>query len=98
MATGSRTFPPLLGCTVLRSVIVLMEDVTSCHQVVTWRPSGNLGDTISQHFLGGGHALRNTDLVSSGGERYRLTTRATGTVQAQIHIVLRNFDRFGIEC
>ena len=70
----------------------------SCHQVVTWRPSGNLGDTISQHFLGGGHALRNTDLVSSGGERYRLTTRATGTVQAQIHIVLRNFDRFGIEC
>ena len=98
MATGSRTFPPPLDYTVLRSVIVMMEDVTSCDQVVTWRPSGNLGDTISQHFLGGGHALRNTDLVSSGGERYRLTTRATGTVQAQIHIVLRNFDRFGIEC
>lgn len=74
------------------------QDVMTCHQVVTWRPSGSLGDTISQHFLGGGHALKNTDLVTGGGERYRLTTRAAGTVRAQIHLVLRNFDRFGIEC
>ena len=69
-----------------------------CVQVVTWRPSGSLSDTISQHFLGGGHTLRNTDLVTSPGERYRLTTRATGTLTAHAHIVLRNFDRFGIEC
>lgn len=77
---------------------VRMSCLKICYQVVTWRPSGSLGDTISQHFLGGGHALKNTDLVTSGGERYRLTTRAAGTIQAQIHLVLRNFDRFGIEC
>ena len=67
-------------------------------QVVTWKPSGNLSDTISQHFLGGGHQLKNTELIFSSHERYRLTTLATGKDSAQFHIVLRNFDRFGIEC
>ena len=42
-----------------------------------------------QHFLGGGHQLRNTELVWGAGERYRLTSQATGTVTAQLHIVLR---------
>jgi len=67
-------------------------------EIVTWRPSGSLGDTISQHFLGGGHTLKNTELVSSSQERYRLTCRAAGSVRANVHIILRNFDRFGIEC
>jgi len=67
-------------------------------EVVTWKPSGNLTDTISQHFLGGGHQLKNTELIFASHERYRLTTLATGRVFGQVHIVLRNFDRFGIEC
>ena len=67
-------------------------------QVVTWKPSGNLTDTISQHFLGGSHQLKNPELVFSSTERYRLTTVTSGTVRASLNIVTRNFDRFGIEC
>ena len=67
-------------------------------EVVTWKPAGNLTDTISQHFLGGSHQLKNTELVFSSKDRYRLTTVATGSVSARLNIVLRNFHRFGIEC
>jgi B9 domain-containing protein 2 len=49
-------------------------------------------------FLGGGPQLRNPDLIYSGADRYHLRTVAMGNVQMQLNVILRNFDKFGIEC
>ncbi|XP_023347336.1 B9 domain-containing protein 2 [Eurytemora carolleeae] len=67
-------------------------------QILTWRPAGGYTDTISHHFLGGSHQLKAPELIFSATERHRLTTVATGKIFAQLHIVLRNFEKFGIEC
>ena len=66
--------------------------------VVTWRPSGSLRETISNYYVGGGHQLRHPDWLSLVSDRFRLTTTAMGKVHLQLGIVHRNFDKFGIEC
>ena len=67
------------------------------HEVVTWRPSGSIRDTISQFYVGGGNQLRNPDVTLSSTDRYRLTTTAMGKIQVNLGVILRNFDKFGIE-
>ena len=64
----------------------------------TWQPSGTFFESVSQQFLGGAAELRNPDVVYSGSQRYKLTTVATGKVHLQLGIILRNFDKYGIEC
>ena len=53
---------------------------------------------MSQSFLGGGPQLKNPDLIYSGADRYKLHTIAMGTVHLQLGVILRNFDKYGIEC
>ncbi|XP_069677121.1 B9 domain-containing protein 2-like isoform X1 [Periplaneta americana] len=65
---------------------------------VTWRPVGSLQDQFVQYFLGGGPQLKNPDLVYSGNDRYRLQTETMGTVHLELGVILRNFDKYGIEC
>ena len=64
----------------------------------TWRPSGTMREQISQMFVGGGPQLRNPDLIYSGADRYHLRTLTMGKVHLQLGVVLRNFDKYGIEC
>ncbi|XP_077192705.1 B9 domain-containing protein 2 [Paroedura picta] len=64
---------------------------------VTWRPLGSWQEQISQRFVGGGPQLLNSDLIYTGGDRYRLQTSAMGTVHLQLAVLLRNFDRYGVE-
>ena len=64
----------------------------------TWRPSGTYREQVSQSFLGGGPQLKNPDLIYSGADRYKLHTVAMGTVHLQLGVILRNFDKYGIEC
>ena len=64
----------------------------------TWRPVGTMREQISQLFLGGGPQLRNPDLIYSGADRYHLRTMAMGKVHLQIGVIMRNFDKYGIEC
>ena len=66
-----------------------------CH---TWRPTGSFMETVSQQFLGGGPQLKNADLIYSGTDRYRLHTIAMGKVHLRLGVILRNFDKFGVEC
>ena len=66
-------------------------------EVVTWKPSGSLRDTISQFYVGGSHQLRNPDLIISSTDRYRLSTTTMGKVYVQLAVVLRNFEKFGVE-
>eukprot|EP01137_Pigoraptor_chileana_P016609 Opistho-2@73624 len=69
------------------------------HEVdcVTWRPAGNLMEQISAFFLGGGLQLKSPDLVYNGADRYRLRTVAMGNVHLQLSVILRNFEKFGVE-
>lgn len=64
----------------------------------TWRPSGSFKEQVSQYFLGGGPQLKNPDLIYSGADRYRLHTIAMGSVHVRLGVILRNFDKYGIEC
>ena len=64
----------------------------------TWRPSGTYREQVSQSFLGGGPQLKNPDLIYSGADRYKLHTVAMGTIHLQLGVILRHFDKYGIEC
>ena len=63
-----------------------------------WRPIGSLREQITQAFLGGGPQLKNPDLIYSGADRYHLRTQAMGKVHLQLGVIMRNFDKYGIEC
>ncbi len=63
-----------------------------------WRPAGSFREQISQLFLGGSAQLRNPDLIYSGADRYHLRTQAMGNIHLQLGVILRNFDKYGIEC
>ena len=34
-------------------------------EIATWKPSGSLTDSLSQHFLGGAHQLKSSELIFS---------------------------------
>jgi len=64
----------------------------------TWRPRGSFTEQISQTFVGGGIQLRNPDLAYGTNNRFRLNSEAMGTVHLQLGLIMRNFDKYGIEC
>lgn len=66
-------------------------------QCVTWRPVGTWQEQLAQMFVGGGPQLRSPDLIYSGADRYRLHTEAMGTVELELCVILRHFERYGIE-
>ena len=67
-------------------------------QCVTWKPTGTWRQRLRSYFVGGGPMLRNSDIIYTGPDRYRLTTVAMGTIHLNLSVILRNFDKFGIEC
>ncbi|XP_016332772.1 B9 domain-containing protein 2-like isoform X1 [Sinocyclocheilus anshuiensis] len=66
-------------------------------QCVTWRPLGSWQDQLAEMFVGGGPQLRSPDLIYSGADRYRLHTVGMGTVELELCVILRHFDRYGVE-
>jgi B9 domain-containing protein 2 len=74
-------------------------EYTSFHQVTKHvNVSGTMRDQFVQYFLGGGPQLKNADLIYSGNDRYHLQTETMGVVHLEIGVILRNFDKYGIEC
>lgn len=65
---------------------------------VTWQPVGTFREQVSQMFVGGGPQLRNPDLIYSGADRFNLRTQAMGKVHMELNVIVRNFDKYGIEC
>lgn len=63
----------------------------------TWKPQSSLRDQFVSYFLGGGAQLRSTDVVYSQADRFRLYTTSSGSVVLDLQLVLRNFDKFGVE-
>ncbi|XP_021474379.2 B9 domain-containing protein 2 isoform X1 [Oncorhynchus mykiss] len=64
---------------------------------VTWRPLGSWQEQIAQIFVGGGPQLRSPDIIYSGADRYRLHTVAMGSVELELGIIMRHFDKYGVE-
>ncbi|XP_049813233.1 B9 domain-containing protein 2 isoform X4 [Schistocerca nitens] len=58
---------------------------------------GTLRDQIRQYFVGGGPQLKNIELAYCGYDRYRLQTETMGIVHMELGIILRHFDKFGVE-
>ncbi len=51
----------------------------------------------SAFFLGGSPILRDESLIHNSKDRQRIRTEAMGTVYIQLGVVLRNFEKFGVE-
>lgn len=66
-------------------------------ECTTWKPNGTLKEELTQYFVGGCLQLKSPDMIYSGADRYKLHTVAMGKVHVQLNIILRNFDKFGIE-
>jgi len=66
----------------------------SCH---TWRPVGTVTDQISQLFTGESLKLTNEEIIIKNDDRFRLQTQAMGQVNLELYVVLKNFDKYGIE-
>ncbi|XP_015443916.1 B9 domain-containing protein 2 isoform X1 [Pteropus alecto] len=64
----------------------------------TWRPLGSWREQLARAFVGGGPQLLHADAIYSGADRYRLHTAAGGTVHLELGLLLRHFDRYGVEC
>jgi B9 domain-containing protein 2 len=68
-------------------------------ECVTWRPMGSVKDQVTSYFLGGSLQLKNPDLfnANSTDELYRLKTISMGKVHLRLNVILRNFDKYGVE-
>lgn len=66
-------------------------------ECVTWRPMGTVKDQITSYFVGGALQLKNPDLANSSSDLYRLKTISMGKVHLRLNIILRNFDKYGVE-
>ncbi|XP_047568016.1 B9 domain-containing protein 2 isoform X1 [Lutra lutra] len=64
----------------------------------TWRPLGSWREQLARAFVGGGPQLLHGDTIYSGADRYRLHTAAGGIVRLELGLLLRHFDRYGVEC
>lgn len=63
----------------------------------TWKPLGNLQDKITSLFTGESLKLTNEQVIFSGDERFKLQTETKGKITLQLFVVMKNFDKFGIE-
>lgn len=59
----------------------------------TWIPEGSLGERLAAFFLGGNPRLKYEELIHTPGDRFRLNTVASGVVQLQLGVVVKDFER-----
>eukprot|EP00741_Cyanophora_paradoxa_P008346 tig00001299_g8073.t1 len=66
-------------------------------EVPCWRPVGSWSERFSAFFIGGNPQLKHEEYVTSGSDRFRLKTIATGTVHLKIGVLTKNFEKFGVQ-
>jgi B9 domain-containing protein 2 len=54
-------------------------------------------DQISQLFTGESLKLTNEEIIITNDDRFRLQTQTMGVVNLELYVVLKNFDKYGIE-
>ena len=55
-------------------------------------------EEVAGRLIGGGLHLKNPDLVYNGAERFRLRTRAMGSVHVEVQLITRHFKKYGVDC
>ena len=60
---------------------------------------GSVKDQVTSYFVGGSLQLKNPDLFNSNStdELYRLKTVSMGKINLRLNVILRNFDKYGVE-
>jgi len=67
-------------------------------ECVTWRPAADKWAAGAQSFfLGGAPHLVHDELVYTHADRFRLFAETTGTVHIELGIVLKDFEKNGVE-
>ncbi|XP_044009827.1 B9 domain-containing protein 2-like [Aphidius gifuensis] len=61
----------------------------------TWKPIGNCLDQLRDRFLGITLQLKSPNLLANGGDRFELLTQSLGTVNIVLHVIAKNFIKFG---
>lgn len=65
--------------------------------IPTWKVSPlSLLDSIKEKFFTGGFTIVKKDLISSGIERYKLSTISSGTVKVHLSLVFKHFRKYNI--
>ena len=62
-----------------------------------WIPEGTQLEQIASFFIGGSPRLVHEDVAYSPGDRFRLVTKSTGVVHVHFQVVLKNFDKYGVQ-
>ena len=66
--------------------------------ISTWKISPvSLLDSIKEKFFTGGFTVVKKDLISSGIERYKLSTISSGTVEINLNLVFKHFRKYNIQ-
>jgi B9 domain-containing protein 2 len=58
---------------------------------------GSFKDQITSYFVGGGLQLKNPELAVANSELYRLKTVSMGKIHLRLNVILRNFEKYGVE-
>ncbi|EDQ92386.1 uncharacterized protein MONBRDRAFT_17074 [Monosiga brevicollis MX1] len=65
-----------------------------CH---CWRPAGSALESLRGRLVGGGYQLGKTDIVHTQADRFKLKTETMGCVQIRVSLLMRHFQKYGIE-
>ncbi|XP_076548891.1 tectonic-3 [Osmia lignaria lignaria] len=63
-----------------------------CH---TWKPIGNWKDRLKDKFLGITLQLKSPNVLVNCLDRFELLTESMGTVKIELHILTKNFEKYG---
>ncbi|XP_012276917.1 B9 domain-containing protein 2 [Orussus abietinus] len=63
-----------------------------CH---TWKPIGDWKDRLKDKFLGVTLQLKSPSVLCNTQDRFELLTESMGSVNINLHILAKNFDKFG---
>lgn len=56
---------------------------------------GDWQDRLKDKFLGTTLQLKSPDVLVNADDRFELLTESMGTVQIDLYVLVRNFDKFG---
>lgn len=59
--------------------------------------SGSWQDRLKDRFLGMTLQLKNPGLLANGDDRFELLTESMGSVDVNLHVIAKNFSKFGCE-
>nr|XP_012135228.1 PREDICTED: tectonic-3-like [Megachile rotundata] len=66
-----------------------------CIECHTWKPIGNWKDRLRDKFLGITLQLKSPSVLVNSLDRFELLTESMGTVKIELHILTRNFEKYG---